>query len=187
MLIPVVSRMHRFVCCVVLLGCVVLASSEEGERQERSIGNLINQVISRASSTSEVLTLNLTNLIIILVIKAVLIGLGIFGFGGLGAAAAGRSATTNYMEDRDVIWGLTYILSRSIDNYDCLNKLACQDPQGAKNYLFASKMMLKGAKMTKGFLGTYDPQYEHIVYGIQEAMDYQGRCDEVFPTCAYDL
>jgi len=72
-------------------------------------------------------------------------------------------------------------------NYDCLNKLACQDPQGAKNYLFASKMMLKGAKMTKGFLGSYDPQYEHIVYGIQEAMDYQGRCDEVFPTCAYDL
>lgn len=180
--------MHRFVCVVVILSCLALATAEDSPvRQERSIGNLINQVISRASSTSEVLTLNLTNLIIILVIKAVLIGLGIFGFGGLGAAAAGRSATSNYMEDRDVIWGLTYILSRSIDNYDCLNKLACQDPQGAKNYLFASKMMLKGAKMTKGFLGSYDPQYEHIVYGIQEAMDYQGRCDEVFPTCAYDL
>ena len=72
---------------------------------------------------------------------------GVFG----GGALAGRSAdSVSFYEDRDMLWGLTYLLSRSIENYDCLNKLACEDPQGAKNYLFASKMMLKGAKMTKG-------------------------------------
>ena len=44
--------------------------------------------MARASSTSEVLTLNLTNLLILLVLKALIFGFGLFSFGNTGAAAA---------------------------------------------------------------------------------------------------
>ena len=59
--------MRGVVCVVVLLQCIYFVRGES--REERSLGNLITEVISRSSSTSEVLTLNLKNLIIILVIK----------------------------------------------------------------------------------------------------------------------
>ena len=62
--------MYRALCLVVLLQCLYFTSAEETlSRQERSIGTLIQEVLSRSSTSSEVLTLNLQNLIIILVIK----------------------------------------------------------------------------------------------------------------------
>ena len=47
--------------------------------------------MARASSTSEVLTLNLTNLLILLVLKALIFGFGLFSFGNAGAAAGAAS------------------------------------------------------------------------------------------------
>ena len=50
--------------------------------ESTSLATLVSDVVARATSTSEVLTLNLTNLIILIVIKAIVIVFGMFAFGG---------------------------------------------------------------------------------------------------------
>merc|ERR1712045_342069 len=45
------------------------------------------EFLARASSTSEVLTLNLTNLLILLVLKALIFGFGLFSVGGTARSA----------------------------------------------------------------------------------------------------
>merc|ERR1719422_2850137 len=45
------------------------------------------EFLARASSTSEDLTLNLTNLLILLVLKALIFGFGLFSVGGTGRSA----------------------------------------------------------------------------------------------------
>ena len=98
---------------------------------------------ARASTTSEVLTLNLTNLIILVVIKAI-----IFGFGFLGAGA-GRSNGFQGVDQSDLMMMMSYSLGSTSDDYECLYRVACEDPDKAHQYMTASKMLLKGAKLFK--------------------------------------
>ena len=51
------------------------------------------EFMARASSTSEVLTLNLTNLLILLVLKALIFGFGLFSVGGAGRSLDGPSVS----------------------------------------------------------------------------------------------
>lgn len=102
---------------------------------------------ARLSSTSEVLTLNLTNLIILIVVKAI-----IFGFGFLGAA--GRRSTDSSPQQitfnqSDLMMMMTFALGSTTKDYDCFYRTACEDPETAQQYMTASKMLLKGAKYFK--------------------------------------
>lgn len=102
---------------------------------------------ARITSTSEVLTLNLTNLIILLVVKAI-----IFGFGFLGTA--GRRSSESSIEQitftqADIMMMMTYALGTTTKDYDCLYRTACEELETAEQYMTASKMLLKGAKMFK--------------------------------------
>ena len=104
---------------------------------------------ARLASTSEVLTLNLTNLIILLVVKAI-----IFGFGFLGAAAGRRSSdgvgsSGLTFNQTDLMMMMSYALGTTTDDYQCLYRTACQEPETAHQYMTASKMLLKGAKLFK--------------------------------------
>ena len=76
-----------------------------------------------------------------------MIGLGLFG--GFGSATS-RSDDAPLLEERDIVWALAIMNARSTENYDCLNKLACEDSIGARNYLLASKILVKGTKMFEG-------------------------------------
>lgn len=131
---------------------------------------------ARATTTSEVLTLNLTNLIILVVIKAI-----IFGFGFVGT---GRSTVTSLtpIDQSDMLMMLSYALSSSTQDYDCLYRVACEDTEKAHQYMTASKMLLKSAKVFNKFIG-YNPKYENVVYGIQEAIEFKnngGQCSQQY-------
>lgn len=100
---------------------------------------------ARLASTSEVLTLNLTNLIILLVVKAI-----IFGFGFLGTAAGRRSSDSGLtFNQADMMMMMSYALGSTTNDYQCLYLTACQEPQTAHQYMTASKMLMKGAKLLK--------------------------------------
>merc|ERR1711973_372616 len=71
------------------------------------INNAI-EFLARASSTSEVLTLNLTNLLILLVLKALIFGFGLFSVGG-----AGRSADTPAVTQSDLTGGMCFLMYTS--------------------------------------------------------------------------
>lgn len=116
------------------------------------------KALARSHSTSEVLTLNLTNLLILVVLKAIIFGIGLFYFGGVSFKGGhdhhgwGRSLeekTGSMMTQSELLLMLTYVLGSGSDNYDCMYRVACEDPVKAKDYLNASNMLLKGAKYAK--------------------------------------
>ena len=116
--------------------------------------------MARASSTSEVLTLNLTNLLILLVLKALIFGFGLFSFGQTGAAA-GAAATLNArsydgdlafgITEADVTGGLCFLnyMSGNEAKFDCIRRSACEDPKTGADYLNAAKMWYKMHALVK--------------------------------------
>lgn len=108
---------------------------------------LLMEQVARATSTSEVLTLNITNLVVLLVIKAI-----IFGFGFLGSFGR-RSSPPSFSEfliDRnDLMMVMSYALGSATDDYSCLYRTACDEPEAAQRYMSATKMLVKGAKLFK--------------------------------------
>ncbi len=122
------------------------------------------KALARSHSTSEVLTLNLTNLLILVVLKAIIFGIGLFYFGGISfrgnenhgwgsGGGHGRSLIEKnrpFMSQGELLLLMTYVLGAAEkDNYDCMYRVACEDPKQAKDYLNASKMILKGVKYAK--------------------------------------
>ena len=103
--------------------------------------------VARATSTSEVLTLNITNLVVLLVIKAI-----IFGFGFLGSFGRRSSppSLSEFLIDRnDLMMVMSYSLGSATDDYSCLYRTACDEPEAAQRYMSATKMLVKGAKLFK--------------------------------------
>ncbi|CAG7718798.1 unnamed protein product [Allacma fusca] len=136
------------------------SSSDSSADSKSKTGDLIKvaKAIARSHSTSEVLTLNLTNLLILIVLKAVIFGIGLFYFGGVtfkgghGNGWSSRSIdskSSSFMTEGELLLMLTYLLGASNENYECMYRVACEDPSKAKEYLNVSKMIVKGAKFMK--------------------------------------
>lgn len=182
------KRIYTSALLVVALAAGALAASLPANEQSESrvapksalleMGKAWLREQARASTTSEVLTLNLTNLIILVVIKAI-----IFGFGFLGAGAGRSNGFQGVNIDQsDMMMMMSYSLGSTSDDYDCLYRVACEDPAKAHQYMTASKMLLKGAKVFKNVVG-YNSKYEDVVYGIQEAIEFRnngGQCSQQY-------
>lgn len=101
--------------------------------------------------------MNLTNLVILLVLKAIIFGASTFGFGHGGH---GRNLdgiiTDNFtkqvqskalISETELLLMLSYLKADSTQKYGCLHRIACEDPYKAKEYLLAGKMILKGSEL----------------------------------------
>ena len=107
--------------------------------------DLASELLARASSTSEVLTLNLTNLLILIVLKAIVFGFGLFSVG-----SSARSADeTTAISQADVSGGMCFIMytSGAEEKLTCIQRTACEDPKTASEYATAAKMVYKLHKM----------------------------------------
>lgn len=141
--------------------------------------------MARASSTSEVLTLNLTNLLILLVLKALIFGFGLFSFGNTGAAAGAAAAGLNarsYDSDEvafgisgaDVTGGLCFLnyMSGNEAKFDCIRRSACEDPKTGGDYLNAAKMWYKMHALVEAI--PFHDTYYNVVEGLEEAISHAG-------------
>jgi len=138
--------MKRFISAAVLsalAGSAAAASEGMNPALEQTL-----EFVARASSTSEVLTLNLTNLLILLVLKAIIFGFGLFTVGG-----AGRSvdSTSRAITETDISGGMCFLMytSGAEDKLDCVKRAACEDPYLAADYYTASKMWYNMHKLMK--------------------------------------
>ena len=138
--------MKRFISAAVLSALATSASAEELSTIPMVHEAL--QFIARASSTSEVLTLNLTNLLILLVLKAIIFGFGLFTVGGAGRSADSRSPAVT---ESDVTGGMCFLMytSGGEDKLECLKRTACEDPYLAADYSTAAKMWYNMHKLMK--------------------------------------
>ncbi|KAI5646307.1 hypothetical protein NE865_01769 [Phthorimaea operculella] len=104
---------------------------------------------------SQVLSLNLTNLVILIVLKALILAAGFFGAGAWkGGHHYGRSLDDNknatYITEDEIMLYLSYLAGQQAKDYSCLYRLSCQRPQQAALYSSGAELLLQGAKLMQG-------------------------------------
>ena len=121
----------------------VIASASASAEKEMPVVQEAMEFLARQTQ-SEVLTLNLTNLLILLVLKALIFGFGLFSVGGTGRSAEGVAVTP-----ADMTGGMCFMMfmSGAEEKLSCIERTACEDPYLATDYLTASKMIYKGYKI----------------------------------------
>ncbi|KAF6205308.1 hypothetical protein GE061_019478 [Apolygus lucorum] len=178
-----------------VLGIVMLsllhAVRADGEEERRNpsarvdLGDIASEMLGRQGN-SQVLSLNVTNLIILLVLKGLLFGATYWGGGGYGGYPyKARSLDTQEIISENEVMLITSYLMGDVDkDYSCLYRVACQDPKKSKNYLQGAKILLKGSKIFSDYVG-YDEKYETLVRDLQDAIEFgtrYGTCEQKY-TC----
>jgi len=151
-----------------LYGTAVMAAAlASAQAQESALVPLALEMLGRASSTSEVLTLNLTNLLILLVLKALIFGFGLFAANG----ATARSAETTSITETDLTGGMCFLMytSGAPEKLSCIQRSACQDVQAAKDYYTAGKMWYN---MHKILNVPFPEEYKMVLNAVEEASEY---------------
>merc|ERR1712036_175689 len=130
---------------------------------------LTSELLARASSTSEVLTLNLTNLLILIVLKALIFGFGLFSVG-----SSARSADETALTQSDLSGGMCFIMytSGAEEKLSCIQRTACEDPKTASEYATSAKMVYKVHKMV-GL--NFSPKYETVLNALEDAKSHSLR------------
>jgi len=156
----------------VLAALLASASASEEDLSSPMIRTAM-EFLGRASTTSNVLTLNLTNLLILLILKAIIIGFGIFAAGGgsLGRSADGEDR--RLVSQSDMTGGMCFLMftSGAEEKLDCVRRTACEDPYLATDYITAAKMWYKMHKLMKAYV-PFEEKYSKIMYAVQEASEY---------------
>ncbi|XP_046982253.1 uncharacterized protein LOC124551292 [Schistocerca americana] len=160
------------------------ARPREEAREAAALADVARSVVARTASTSQVLSLNLTNLLILLVLKALLFGAGIFSFGLLGKHHYGRAATApdGSVTEAELALALAFLSGEAAPGggHECLQRAACLAPSTASRYAVAASAALAAVKAFPGVMG-YNPHYEEIVSGMRTAVEFSksgGLCAE---------
>lgn len=156
-----------------MAACVAAAQAEENPLIATTM-----EFLARASSTSEVLTLNLTNLLILLALKGLLLA---FGFISFGSSSNYRSSDYNSpsIKQSDLTGGMCFMMytAGDLEKLSCVQRSACEDPKTATDYLTAAKMWYKMHKMMK--VVPFTDTYFNIMNAVQDATDHSlngGEC-----------
>lgn len=147
--------------------------------QDAPLLNTALEVIARASTSSEVLSLNLTNLIILIALKVAIIVFGLVSGGGV----TGRSSETEQtsVTPSDLTGGMCFLLytGGDEDKLSCMARAACESPVAADNYLAAAKMWYKMHKLIQAV--PFNEKYTVImetVYSAAEHAKKGGECSK---------
>nr|XP_021204979.2 uncharacterized protein LOC105841941 isoform X2 [Bombyx mori] len=148
------------------------------------ITSIAKDFIARSTGSSQVLSLNLTNLVILIVLKALVLAAGFFGAGAWkGGHYYGRSLEDNsnvsYITEDEILLYLSYLAGQQNKDYGCLYLLSCQRPHQAGLYSSGADLLLQGTKLFQGNSVDLE-QYENVTYGIKHAADWGERgmnCD----------
>merc|ERR1712122_310960 len=142
-----------------VLGSAMLALAAAQEEAAPLLATAL-EVVSRASTSSEVLSLNLTNLIILIALKVAIIVFGLVSGGGV----TGRSGDApNALTQSDLTGGDESKLS-------CIARAACESPSEADNYLSAAKLWYKMSKLIKAV--PFNTRYTSIMETVYDAAEH---------------
>ncbi|XP_041981611.1 uncharacterized protein LOC121735009 [Aricia agestis] len=137
------------------------------------MSSLAKDYLARSTGSSQVLSLNLTNLVILIVLKALVLAAGFFGAGAWkGGHHYGRSLDDNknatYLSEDEIMLYLSYLIGHQTRDYGCLYRLSCQKPHQASVYAAGAELLLQGTKLFQG--NSIDLQeYEDVSTGIRHA------------------
>ncbi|XP_055383348.1 uncharacterized protein LOC129613362 [Condylostylus longicornis] len=137
---------------------------------------IAKELLSRSGGTSQVLSLNLSNVFLLLLLKVLIIIAGLLGTGhygysgyGYGRYSARRSIENVYdihenwftNIEKDLYKG--FFIARNFGDYNCLAKAICENPKVAKQYTQASRALLNGIQKFSGENVNSYPEYENLI------------------------
>uniref|UniRef100_A0A182Q5B2 Uncharacterized protein n=1 Tax=Anopheles farauti TaxID=69004 RepID=A0A182Q5B2_9DIPT len=109
------------------------------------------EMISRSAGNSQVLSLNLTNLLILFLLKALIFAAGLIGAGNWSQYARGRSeegaANGGFLLPGEANLIIGYLAAEGSGQDGCLMRSACRAPRTADEYARAAHALMKGAEM----------------------------------------
>ena len=139
------------------------------EKMSAPLIELTSELLARASTTSEVLTLNLTSLVILILLKGIIFGMGIFSVGSVFTARSTKE--TSIVSKSDLSGGMCFILytSGAEEKLSCIQRTACEDPKTASEYATAAKMVHKVHNMVGVNFGS---KYETVLNALEDAKSH---------------
>nr|XP_034183984.1 uncharacterized protein LOC117606079 [Osmia lignaria] len=124
---------------------------------------IAKELVQRSSTSSQVLNLNLSNLLLLLVLKAVVFSAGYLGHHGY----KGRELEQeNVVSEGEVALALGYLIGDK-----CLYRAACEEPRVAKEYLEAAEMILETMKLLPQG-PPIEGKYEQTMADFRKAIEY---------------
>ncbi|XP_052863224.1 uncharacterized protein LOC128269859 [Anopheles cruzii] len=105
------------------------------------------EMISRSAGNSQVLSLNLSNLLILFLLKALIFAAGLIGAGNWSQYARGRSEDGNFLQPGEANLIIGYLAAEGSGQDGCLMRYACRAPRTADEYARAAHALMKGAEM----------------------------------------
>lgn len=92
------------------------------------------------------LTLNFTNLLILLVLKGLLWGASYAGAAGYDKSRSGDTTPEQFITETEILLLLSYLMGDDQKDFECLHRVACEDPNKAKEYMNAGMIIMNAAK-----------------------------------------
>ncbi|XP_012056666.1 PREDICTED: uncharacterized protein LOC105619755 [Atta cephalotes] len=134
------------------------------------LAEIAKELVQRSTTSSQVLTLNLSNLLLLLVLKAVVFGAGYIGHGYKGRELEDE----NIVSEGELALALGYLIGDT-----CLYRAACEEPHIAREYLSAAEMLLQTMKLMPQSLPAQS-NYEKTIAEFRKAIEY-GNIEECPP------
>merc|ERR1719489_582305 len=147
-----------------LYGTAVMAAVlASANAEESGLVPTALEFMARATSTSEVLTLNLTNLLILVVLKAVIFLQG--------ASSTARSDESSLVTETELTGGMCFLMFTAGDEskLSCVQRSACNDIDTFQAYSDAGKMWYKMAKLLNV---PFADKYTDVLNAISEASEH---------------
>ncbi|XP_075144630.1 uncharacterized protein LOC142219603 [Haematobia irritans] len=128
------------------------------------------ELLNRSTGNSQVLSLNLTNLIIILLLKLLIFSAGVLGAGHWSNYGYARSSddgfSFNLHKGEDYM--ITGFLAAQGGFDECLYAAACESPQVAYEYAKAAKALIEGIEKFQG-APVENRRYIELAVMVEEA------------------
>ncbi|XP_076237916.1 uncharacterized protein LOC143181417 [Calliopsis andreniformis] len=164
----------KFLVIVSIVVCSVVARNADNKRgflketsDKKHSGSMLMEIakelVQRSTTSSQVLNLNLSNLLLLLVLKAVVFGAGYLGqHGHKGRELEGE----NVVSEGEVALALGYLMGDT-----CLYRAACEEPHVAKEYLGAAEMIIETMKLLPQSL-PIEGKYEKAISEFRKAIEH---------------
>ncbi|XP_011690943.1 PREDICTED: uncharacterized protein LOC105451910 [Wasmannia auropunctata] len=128
------------------------------------LAEIAKEFVQRSTTGSQVLNLNLSNLLLLLVLKAVVFGVSYIGQHGYKARELVHDE--DIVSEGELALALGYLIGDT-----CLYRAACEEPHVAREYLGAAEMLLQTMKLVPQSLPA-EPSYEKTITEFRKAIEY---------------
>lgn len=154
-----------------LLTVTVLAmlASAAAKDEEMPMVQTAMEFLARASTTSEVLTLNLTNLLILLVLKALIFAFGLFSVGGTGRAL---DEDASWITPAEITGGMCFMMytAGAEDKMDCIQRTGCEAPKEMKEWLTGGDLWFQAHKYLNTMV-PFDEKYQRLYHKLAAGIE----------------